>query len=564
MLNLHKNNIVHSIKIFSVFVVLQLLSINANSQNTVIIKKLDSASCYHLGEPIELMGKGFGTASARKYLVLQGGANQQVITHIKQWNDNKIVAQLPTALTLGESASYIVGIIEGTRWVSNRDKHVVLCDTAKTITPVFKENPKTEQPEVDKPAIKESTNDARLPVADDVSTTDGFGPFQQRPLPRQTASLNSLGVPPSVALDANKNRQKSKTAEPNEVVVVTATLDEAMALARFVQQYNIRVKRRNNYHSLSLVITVLHIPDAYTTVDVVKQLRESYPELWIDFNHRYQLLDADRKPTSNSKHWAYEMLGWTAFHRDCQPRHKLGIIDTGIAPIDLLEQENIEHRSLLSNGVKAAKKSHGTAIASLILGAPQRNIPGLLPNATLYSASIFRQRSKSEVDTSAELIVKALNWMADEQVMVINLSLGGPRNLAVEIAILRMLEKGFVVISAAGIDEQGEPLYPAAQAGVIAVRAIDANGQPFSQKIEGDYIDFSAPGVDLWLLNEEGDGRYLSGSSFAAPIVSASYALLNINPNTRDLLKNSVRDLGEPGKDSRFGSGLILAHALCQ
>jgi len=564
MLNLHKNNIVHSITIFFVFVVLQLLSVNANSQNAVIIKKLDKTSCYHLGEPIELMGKGFGTASARKYLLLQGGANQQVITHIKQWNDNKIVAQLPTALTLGERASYIVGIVEGTRWVSNRDKQIVLCDTAKKTVSPFKDNPKISRPEADRPDRKAPTNDLLPPVASDVAVTDGPGPFQQRRLPRQTASLNSLGIPPSVALDANKNLAKSKIAEPNEVVVVTATLDEAIALTRFVQQYNIRVKRRNNYHSLNLVVTVLHIPDAYTTADVVKQLRESYPELWVDFNHRYQLLDADRKPTSDSKHWAYEMLGWTAFHRDCQPRHKLGIIDTGIASTDLLEQKNIEHKSLLSNGVKAAKKNHGTAIASLILGAPQRNIPGLLPNAMLYSASVFRQRSRNQVDTSAELIVKALNWMADEQVMVINLSLGGPRNLVVEVAILRLLEKGFVVISAAGIDEQGEPLYPAAQAGVIAVRAIDANEQPFSKKIAGDYIDFSAPGVDLWLLNEKGGGRYLSGSSFAAPIVSARYALLNINSNTSDLLKNSIRDLGEPGKDSLFGSGLVLADALCQ
>jgi len=153
--------------------------------------------------------------------------------------------------------------------------------------------------------------------------------------------------------------------------------------------------------------------------------------------------------------------------------------------------------------------------------------------------------------------------MAEKQVTVINLSFGGPRNLAVEIAIARILEKGIVVVSAAGIDEQDESLYPAAQEGVIAVRAIDAGGKPFSKKIQGDYIDFSAPGVDLWLLNEKGDGRYLSGSSFAAPIVSASYALLNNNVSTNDSLKNTVRDLGESGKDKHFGWGLILVPTIC-
>jgi hypothetical protein len=36
---------------------------------------------------------------------------------------------------------------------------------------------------------------------------------------------------------------------------------------------------------------------------------------------------------------------------------------------------------------------------------------------------------------------------------------------------------------------------------VITVRAVDANNKVFSEKIQGDYIDFAAPGVDLWLLN---------------------------------------------------------------
>lgn len=84
-----------------------------------------------------------------------------------------------------------------------------------------------------------------------------------------------------------------------------------------------------------------------------------------------------------------------------------------------------------------------------------------------------------------------------------------------------------------------------------------------THKNSEDYIDFSAPGFDLWLLNEKGDGRYLSGSSFAAPIISASYILMNKKTGTSDLLNNTVRDLGEPGEDKRFAQGLALAHKLC-
>ncbi len=576
MLNLHKNNIIHYTKLFSVFIILQLLSGGAYSKNTVIIKKTNKTGCYHLGENIELMGKGFGKASPSKYLILQGKKKQHVIFKIKQWKDNKISAQLPTALTLDESSSYILGILEDTRWVSNRDKRIVLCGTANKIKPLLKENlqknprktlmpvPKNLWPKDVTPSGRLPANDKKGSVEDDVSVVSRPGPFQQRSSQRQTTNLGGLGIPPRVDLGVNKSVQKPNAMEVNEIVVVTATLDEAIALARFVQQYSLRVKRRNSYVGLELVVTVLHVPKEYLTIDVVVQLRESYPELWIDFNHRYQLLSSGRRLTSNSKIWAYDMLGWTDAHRDCQSKPKLGIIDTGISQIDLIEQKNIKHKSLLSNGVKPAKKNHGTAIASLLLGSPQRNIPGLLPKAILYSASIFRQRTKTQVDTTAELIIKALNWMVEKQVTVINLSLGGPRSLAVEVAIRRVLEKGFVVVSAAGVDEQGEPLYPAAQEGVIAVRAIDVNAKPFSKNIHGDYIYFSAPGVDLWLLNEKGDGRYLSGSSFAAPIVSAGYALLNNNLDTGDLLKNTVRDLGEPGKDRYFGWGQLLVHGLCQ
>ena len=126
---------------FAVFVILQLLSINANAKNGVIIKKLNKTSCYNAGEYIGVMGKGFGKTSPTKKLVLQVGAKRHVITQIKQWSDSEISARLPTALTLDKSYSYILGIVEGARWVSNRDKRIVLCDTAKQITPVFKTPP---------------------------------------------------------------------------------------------------------------------------------------------------------------------------------------------------------------------------------------------------------------------------------------------------------------------------------------------------------------------------------------------------------------------------------------
>lgn len=574
---LHRNNLASGIALVAVTLMLQLASMNAQAQSKVLIKQLNKTGCYNPGDAIQITGKGFGKNTARNDLVLQGNKKRHVISQIKQWDDSKISAQLPTSLSVNDGPSYILGIVENNRWISNRDQQVTLCGTAKkptttvkTITPPTpvqkptRSNDKdTTQAKRPDPFTSSANNSKAEPKNENIAQSQGVSPFQQRTTPGQTGGLTSLDLPPRVELGTTEEAQEQSPTEPNEVVVVTKTIDEAMALAQFVQEYNIRVKRRSRYSGLQLVITVLNIPQEYATADVVQQLSQSFPDLSIDFNHRYQLLNSKPESTSNAKNWAYDILGWSQHQRNCIPRHKLGIIDTGIARINQIEQNNIRHKSMLSNGIKPAKKDHATAIASLILGAPQKQIPGLLPRAELYSAAIFRQRTDNRVDTTAELIIKALNWMAEQQVKVINFSLGGPRNLVVELAIKQLLDRGFVVVSAAGVDTSGKPLYPAAQQGVIAVRAIDANMKPHSPKIVGDYIDYSAPGVDLWLLNEKGDGRYLSGSSFAAPIISASYILLNKKPGTSDLLNSSVRDLGEPGKDKRFGWGLALADKLC-
>ncbi len=87
----------------------------------------------------------------------------------------------------------------------------------------------------------------------------------------------------------------------------------------------------------------------------------------------------------------------------------------------------------------------------------------------------------------------------------------------------------------------------------------------YTEANEGDYIDFSAPGVDIWTIENGLQGKYRSGTSFASPYGLAVAALyLNQNPSLSravlyNALKASALDLGDKGQDKKFGWGLVQA-----
>ena len=83
----------------------------------------------------------------------------------------------------------------------------------------------------------------------------------------------------------------------------------------------------------------------------------------------------------------------------------------------------------------------------------------------------------------------------------------------------------------------------------------------------GDHIDVSAPGVNIWTALPGGHAGYQSGTSFAAPYVTA---ILSVEP--RDLLgpdkarlldSLTVIDIGRQGRNPVYGRGLLVAPTQC-
>lgn len=384
------------------------------------------------------------------------------------------------------------------------------------------------------------------------------------PAPPVTAPPSSGGTligaplpPPPTVLQASAASMKEEVAiEPAEAAVMSASIQDAQQVQQQAQSLGMSVKRRAVLANLGLVISVLRVPEGTSVAAALAQLRQAMPGVWFDANQRYRL---EAGPAA----YGPKLIRWPAAPQRCAQGARIGMIDT---PIDLahpaFKSENVTLRSFLPAGVAPAAADHGTAIASLLVG---RGF-GLLPGAKLYAAGVFRSRGEHGADTDAELVVRALDWLAGQKVVALNLSFGGRRNQLLEAAILRVEELGVAVIAAAGNGgPQAKPAYPAAQPGVIAVTAVDSELEPYAQANRGDYIAFAAPGVDVWVAAPGGRGRHETGTSYAAPFATAAFAAAkSMRPaagsrTLEHLLSSRAKDLGAHGKDPVFGWGLVQA-----
>jgi minor extracellular protease Epr len=157
-----------------------------------------------------------------------------------------------------------------------------------------------------------------------------------------------------------------------------------------------------------------------------------------------------------------------------------------------------------------------------------------------------------------------LDWLVGSRTAVINMSFAGDANAVVAVALQRVIMKHAVVVAAAGNNgPSAPPAFPANEPGVIGVTAVDSHSQPYAGANSGDYVDFAAPGVRIWTPGPMAPGSYHTGTSFAAPFVTAAVAARVANGVLTDVeeivgsLAQTAIDLGQPGKDPVFGRGLI-------
>ncbi|MES2664691.1 MAG: S8 family serine peptidase [Pseudomonadota bacterium] len=266
---------------------------------------------------------------------------------------------------------------------------------------------------------------------------------------------------------------------------------------------------------------------------------------------------------------AQQMIDWPENRATCPVTVTVGVIDTGVnAAHQMLEGAQIRVVTLADTTQDPSRAVHGTAVVSLLAGAATSRVPGLIPEARLIVADVFG-RGGGDERADVVSVMKALHLMASEGVRVVNMSLAGPENTVLDQAISRFTATdGMVIVAAAG---NGGPdaaaAFPASHPGVVAVTAVDGRTRIYNRAQRGDHLDLAAPGVNLLLATSVSGARLQTGTSFAAPFVTAAAAVLLSQGLTRDevsaRLTATARDLGRAGADPIFGNGLLSAARLC-
>jgi subtilisin family serine protease len=217
-----------------------------------------------------------------------------------------------------------------------------------------------------------------------------------------------------------------------------------------------------------------------------------------------------------------------------------------------------------NNPVPQDDNGHGTHVAGIIAaGLNGLGVVGVAPKV-----SILPVRVMSDGSGSNSTIAAGIRWAAD-RAQIINLSLGGPSSSRVlQDAINYAIQtKGRLVIAAAGnaATTGNQTEYPAAFPGVIAVAAVDQNGQHAYFSNTGSYVALSAPGINILSTVLNGGYGLKSGTSMASPHVAGLAGLFwsrfptDTAGQIAALMENTAVDQGDPGWDPVYGYGLIDA-----
>lgn len=224
-------------------------------------------------------------------------------------------------------------------------------------------------------------------------------------------------------------------------------------------------------------------------------------------------------------------------------------------------------------GVLAARAPQGLASVT----ASKSAVEGLAPGVSLLVGRVC-----TVGDCSVLALWKAIEWAVAEGADIISLSLGFANPLlaeqpvataGIQTALAAAEADGILVVAAAGNTDGGPVLFPAREATVLAVGAMDRDGKTRDTTARGfgsAKPDLVAPGQNI-IGPDRGDGlvRY-HGTSAAVPFVVAAAALIMAdagNPHNAtevQALRDALTETASPLLGQRVPHDPWAGHGLVQ
>ncbi|MEO1613050.1 MAG: S8 family serine peptidase, partial [Pseudomonadota bacterium] len=257
------------------------------------------------------------------------------------------------------------------------------------------------------------------------------------------AMLAGCASAPDGAADADI---RPVLVDDDELVVLFGPEVSAEALTAGVVSKGYEVRETRMLSSLDLGMLTLTIPEGVTGKGAIAEVEGFEPRTTAGVNHAFHSPSVEA--SADPRRYADRMLGWPS--NGCRAVAKIGLIDTypDVNDPALVDAEII---TAGFGDADPAITRHGTDIAAII--ADQQR----LRNVAIYNAAVIGGGGPGQQSTGVDALVSALDWLAESDVRIVNMSLAGPFNKILERGVNAAAERGMIVVAAVGNDGDGAP-----------------------------------------------------------------------------------------------------------
>ncbi|MEQ9199640.1 MAG: S8 family serine peptidase, partial [Rhodospirillales bacterium] len=263
--------------------------------------------------------------------------------------------------------------------------------------------------------------------------------------------VDRAGTAGTTGTTARRDNGPDIGIEPQGVLVAGS----ASQIRSAVQALGFAVTGSDELPRLDITVAEIAVPGNRTARDVLAVLRQKAPGLISDYNHLFaEAVGSVDSPRS--------FMGWPRSTAQCGAGTLIGMIDGSVdATHPAFKSSDLVVESFIGNRHNPGSHDHGTAVASILVGGPDWG--GILPGAKLFAANIFYEKQDGKRAASARALTQSLNWLLDNRVQVINLSIAGPDNAVIRKIVEAAARRGIVMVAAAGNGgRSAAPAFPAA------------------------------------------------------------------------------------------------------